>query len=168
MFLSQISDFQWNVHSTFTNNEDLHLSVIMLRIFLEIISTECYVPYDRKIDMKKLQKYDIGKILTYSIHHRRHIIPHLLFMIQKNDFSNVPWTRFLTNFRKSKFLYCHAFYNVMNNTTYNTIIGRFIVSTENTIEYETKVFFASQGRNQRYFAKMLTNSSPSREFATAG
>ena len=145
MRLDQISNYKWKVLCTTSSNDKITLWTAALRIFIEIISDEVYSANRSTLNLNSLSKYDLGQILCTSKHHRRKIVPILLYFIENNDQQNRTWTRLLINFSQSRFLFCHIFYS-KEKRTHNSILDcTFILTSERTREYDNEVLISTGG-----------------------
>ena len=145
MFLSQIEDYKWQVSAIFKGDINLNIWATALRLYIEIVSDEIYYSKRTQLNLRQLLKYDLGQLLLQSKHHRRSIIPMLLHHIESQDFTNRTWTSLLTNFSKSRFLYCQIYFNIEMKTKRTRFDGTFIISTDSNRQYETAIFSAKQG-----------------------
>ena len=123
-----------------------------LWLYLTEISIEPFTPKrNKKLNLHKLIRFDLGTLLSQDINHQRAIIPTLLFHIENNfNLNSQVWQRLLLNFRSSRYINICVFFTITTKTRQDFLDSIIILSIDDAVEYETAKFFAESGRLARF------------------
>ena len=116
-------------------------------LYLTEISNESYLPVkNKKLNLKKLAKFDLGVLLNNNDSHKKAIIPTLLFHIENQiQLDSHLWTRILNNFRHSPSIRMCIYYDIEKKTNLDVLDCIILFSLDNEVDFNTEKFFTDKG-----------------------